>query len=227
MFIFPIGNCETSSQLPIQILLFYHYLIKTVAVLGAGAVGSYVIWGLSRRKDIRLGVLAEGKRSEKLKKGCTINGEVYHPEVWTPQETKGVDLLIVSLKYGALPGAMDSIRQVTGENTTVMSLMNGVDSEKLISDEIGASHVIYSEFAPHFFPDIFCRAIMQSGISKKSLNGLHTFTVIGYARLSENNANGGFRVKTISIFLFMGSNFYYRIDHMGRNVEQIPAECMQ
>lgn len=39
---------------------------------------------------------------------------------------------------------MDSIRQVTGENTTVMSLMNGVDSEKLISDEIGASHVIYS-----------------------------------------------------------------------------------
>jgi len=30
--------------------------IKTVAVLGAGAVGSYVIWGLSRRKDIRLRV---------------------------------------------------------------------------------------------------------------------------------------------------------------------------
>ena len=118
--------------------------IKTVAVLGAGAVGSYVIWGLSRRKDIRLGVLAEGKRAEKLKKGCTINDEVYHPEVWTPQEAKGIDLLIVSLKYGALPGAMDSIRQVTGENTTVMSLMNGVDSEKLISDEIGASHVIYS-----------------------------------------------------------------------------------
>lgn len=68
--------------------------IKTVAVFGAGAVGSYVIWGLSRRKDIRLGVLAEGKRAEKLKKGCTINDEVYHPEVWTPQEAKGVDLLI-------------------------------------------------------------------------------------------------------------------------------------
>ena len=56
---------------------------------------------------------------------------------------------------------------------------------------------------------------MQSCICKKSLNGLHTFTVIGCARLSENNANGGFRVKTISIFLFIGSNFYYRIDHMG------------
>ena len=28
--------------------------IKSVAVLGAGAVGSYVIWGLSEKKDIRL-----------------------------------------------------------------------------------------------------------------------------------------------------------------------------
>ena len=118
--------------------------IKTVAVLGAGAVGSYVIWGLSRRKDIRLGVLAEGKRAEKLKKGCTINGEIYHPEVWTPQEAKGVDLLIVSLKYGALPGAMDSIRQVTGENTTVMSLMNGVDSEEIIAEKVGAEHLLHA-----------------------------------------------------------------------------------
>ena len=42
--------------------------IKTVAVLGAGAVGSYVIWGLSNRKDIRLGVIVEGERAERMKK---------------------------------------------------------------------------------------------------------------------------------------------------------------
>ena len=118
--------------------------IKTVAVLGAGAVGSYVIWGLSRREDIRLGVIAEGERAERMKKGCVINGVTYHPEVWTPQEARGTDLLIVALKYGALPGAMDSIRTITGENTTVMSLMNGVDSEELISAEIGSVHVLHS-----------------------------------------------------------------------------------
>ena len=55
--------------------------IKTVAVLGAGAVGSYVIWGLSGREDIRLGVIAEGERAERMKKGCVINGVIYHPEV--------------------------------------------------------------------------------------------------------------------------------------------------
>ena len=54
--------------------------IKSVAVVGAGAVGSYVIWGLSEKSDIRLGVIAEGERAERLKKnGCAINGKTYHP----------------------------------------------------------------------------------------------------------------------------------------------------
>ena len=49
-------------------------IIKSVAVLGAGAVGSYVIWGLSEKKDIRLGVIASGERAKRLKnKGCKIN----------------------------------------------------------------------------------------------------------------------------------------------------------
>ena len=90
--------------------------IKSVAVLGAGAVGSYIIWGLSNRKDIKLGVIAEGERKERLEKnGCLINEKVYHPEVWTPSEANGVDLLIVSLKYGALPGAVDSIKEAVGD----------------------------------------------------------------------------------------------------------------
>ena len=60
--------------------------IKSVAVLGAGAVGSYIIWGLSSRKDIRLAVIAEGPRAERLKQqGITINGTTYH----TLPDTKG------------------------------------------------------------------------------------------------------------------------------------------
>ena len=30
--------------------------IKSVGIIGAGAVGSYVIWGLADREDIKLGV---------------------------------------------------------------------------------------------------------------------------------------------------------------------------
>ena len=119
--------------------------IKTVVVLGAGAVGSYVIWGLSGKPGIRLGVVAEGARAQRLQQnGCAINGSVYRPEVWTPEQAHGADLLVVCLKYGALPGAMDTIDQVVGENTVVMSLMNGVDSEELISARVGSDHVIWS-----------------------------------------------------------------------------------
>ena len=117
--------------------------IKKVAVLGAGAVGSYVIWGLSSRNDIELGVIAEGERAERLKQnGCTINGKIYHPKVWTPGETDAVDLLIVALKYGSLSAALESIQKATTENTVIMSLMNGVDSEEIIAEKVGVEHLL-------------------------------------------------------------------------------------
>ena len=120
--------------------------IQSVAILGAGAVGCYVLWGLADKaaaNTLQLGVVAEGSRAERLRQnGCTINGHVYHPQVWTPQQAHGVDLLIVALKYGALPGALDSIRAIVSERTVVMSLMNGVDSEELIAAQVGAAHVL-------------------------------------------------------------------------------------
>lgn len=111
--------------------------IKSVALLGAGAVGSYIIWGLSRLENINFGVVAEGSRAERLQRdGCLINNDIYRPQVWTPQEAQGVDLLIVALKYGALPEALPSIRTIAGSNTVVMSLMNGVDSEDIIAQVV-------------------------------------------------------------------------------------------
>ena len=133
--------------------------IKRVAVLGAGAVGSYVIWGLSQREDIELGVIASGARAERLKeKGCMINEVTYHPHVWTPEEAHDVDLLIVSLKYGALAGTLDDIQTIVGEHTTVMSLMNGVDSEERIAEKVDKSHILYAliKVASHKEGDGYC-----------------------------------------------------------------------
>lgn len=118
--------------------------IKSVAVLGAGAVGSYIIQGLINKPGITLGVVATGERAQRLGQGCKINNEVYHPQVWSPKEAHNVDLLIVALKYGALPGALDDIKAIAGENTTVMSLMNGVDSEDIIASVVGQEKLLYS-----------------------------------------------------------------------------------
>ena len=118
--------------------------IKTVAIFGAGAVGSYCIYGLSKC-DIQLSVIAKNERNERLKKnGCLINNIIYHPEVLTPKEAHGVDLLIVCLKYNALPDALEDIKQIVDEHTLVMSLMNGVDSEQIIGNQIGMQHMVYS-----------------------------------------------------------------------------------
>lgn len=120
-------------------------MIHTVAVLGAGAVGSYVIWGLSALDNVELGVIAEGERAQRLQKdGCKINDQIYRPQVWSPEEAAKADLLIVSLKYTALLGAMETIKKAVGPDTTVMSLMNGVDSEELIAKQVGEEHMVYS-----------------------------------------------------------------------------------
>ena len=47
-------------------------------------------------------------------------------------------------RYGALPGALDTIRTAVTESTIVMSLMNGVDSEERIAAEVGAEHLLLS-----------------------------------------------------------------------------------
>ena len=117
--------------------------IRSVAILGAGAVGSYLLWGLTDKPGVTVSVVAEGTRADRLRRaGCTINGKTYRPQVLTAAQAHGADLLIVALKYGALRGALDDICAIVGENTTVMSLMNGVDSEELIAAQVGAAHVL-------------------------------------------------------------------------------------
>ena len=118
---------------------------QTIAILGAGAVGAYLIWGLSQKDHIDFCVTASGERKQRFEnKGFLINGQLYHPTVKTPAEAKGVDLLIVTVKYNSLSDALPDIREIVGENTVVVSLMNGVDSEEIIGDAIGYEHMLYS-----------------------------------------------------------------------------------
>ena len=118
---------------------------QSVAILGAGAVGSYVMWGLAKKKEIDLCVVASGERKARYERdGFVINGQVYHPVVRTPEEASGVDLLIVATKYQALHPALGDIQTVAGEHTTVMSLMNGVDSEEIIGEVIDPSQIVHS-----------------------------------------------------------------------------------
>ncbi|MCF0229453.1 MAG: 2-dehydropantoate 2-reductase [Parasporobacterium sp.] len=119
--------------------------MKTVAILGAGAIGSYFIYCLTEKLGDDLCVVAAGDRAQRLRnEGININGVNYIPNVKTTEEAKGVDLLLVSVKYGALEGCMDDIAEIVDEHTVVLSLLNGVDSEDIIGRRIGYSHMLYS-----------------------------------------------------------------------------------
>ncbi len=119
--------------------------MKTVALMGAGAVGAYFIWGMTEPLGDSFCLVAEGARKERLEReGVTINGRVYRPPVKTPEEAAGADYLLIAVKYTALEDSLDAITRVAGGNTTVLSLLNGVNSEEVVGARVGMEHMVYS-----------------------------------------------------------------------------------
>lgn len=119
--------------------------LKKIALMGLGAVGSYIYWGLSRKEGIDLSVIADGERKERLEKeGIVINGVRYNPAVKTPAQARGADLLIVTVKYTALRDSLSDIKEIADSHTIIMSLMNGVDSEEIIAEAVDPGQIVYS-----------------------------------------------------------------------------------
>lgn len=119
--------------------------INTVGIIGAGAIGAYFMWGMDKLPKENICLIARGERKERLEKnGVIINGERYDYPVKTPEEARGVDLLLIATKYGALPSILGDVKAVVKPETAVLSLLNGVDSEKIIGKAIGEEHMLYS-----------------------------------------------------------------------------------
>ena len=117
--------------------------IRTVALIGAGAIGGYFIWGLAGALGDDFCVVADGARKERLTRdGLVINGEKAVFPVKTPEEAKGADLVLVATKYAGLPSACGEVQKILTDQTIVISLLNGVDSEEILGDAIGKEHVV-------------------------------------------------------------------------------------
>ena len=118
-----------------------------IALLGAGAVGGYFIWGFenSQSSGREFTVVAEGERRERLiKNGVKVNGKIYHPDVKTPDEAGKQDLVIVAVKGNTLRDAVTLIPPLVGEDTAIISMLNGAESEELITQAVGPEHVLHS-----------------------------------------------------------------------------------
>ncbi len=120
--------------------------LNTVALIGLGAIGCSLAPGLLKAvgpENFR--VIAGGTRKTRLENdGMTINGENYHFNIVDPGEkTTPADLVIVIVKYGSLPTAIKDIKHQVGDDTIIVSFMNGIDSEEQIAAEYGWERVIY------------------------------------------------------------------------------------
>ena len=116
---------------------------RTVALIGAVAVCAFFIRGLRDTLGDNFCVIAEGERAQRLReKGLVINGEEVFPNVRTPEEAAGADLILITTKYNGFRQILDSVKLMTAPHTVVVSALNGIDSEEMLAELIGEEHLL-------------------------------------------------------------------------------------
>ena len=120
--------------------------IKRVIILGAGAMGAYFASSFFQSPGFETALLARGERGRRLQRdGLVVNG-IHHliPVVHPDRAPWNADLVIVALKHHPLPGAVPDLEGVVGDSTTLVSVMNGLDSEETLAAAYGADKVLYA-----------------------------------------------------------------------------------
>jgi len=120
--------------------------IKKVAILGAGAMGAYFASRFFDTAGFSTVLIAKSQRLDKLKtKGLVVNGKSYAIPVINPDEaTSKVDLIIVALKHHHLEEAVQGLEKLVGDSTTIISVMNGLESEEYIGSIYGMDKMLYA-----------------------------------------------------------------------------------
>ncbi len=119
--------------------------IEKISLIGLGAMGVFFAPRLFQTYQESFWVTAGGERRKRLEqRGVTVNGVNYHFPIVSPEEKKEADLILIGVKGYSLDQAMADIKNQVGEHTLILSLLNGVDSEKKLIEVFGEEHVLYA-----------------------------------------------------------------------------------
>lgn len=121
--------------------------INTVALIGLGAIGGYLANYLQKAVGYEnLRIIASGSRKIKIERdGLLVNGNPVSFRVVSPEEImEPADLVIIITKFNALPQAILDVKNQIGEDTIIMSPLNGIESEDLVAKEYGYEKMLYS-----------------------------------------------------------------------------------
>ena len=121
-------------------------MIRRVSIIGLGALG--MMYGKNLTETLgyeNVSFIMNQERFERNKdKKYICNGEEYRYHMVPKNEAPPADLVIVAVKYPGLSSALDDMAGSVGDNTIIMSVMNGISSEKLLEERFGEEKVIYT-----------------------------------------------------------------------------------
>ncbi len=119
-----------------------------VIICGLGAVGLTYANKLKNVCDLK--ILVDDVRFERFQKNPPIlNGEKIDLDYILPSDSGKADLIIVATKASGLDSAISNIKNFVGENTIIISLLNGISSEEKIASVYGNDKVIPAYFIGH------------------------------------------------------------------------------
>ena len=119
---------------------------ERISIIGAGAMGAAYA---SMFHDMNPGCVffhAGGQRYRRLREqGVIVNGRPFSIPVIKPDDNvPPSDLVLVAVKNHHLPEATKDMRNVVGEKTLFLSVMNGIESEVQIGAVYGMEKVLYA-----------------------------------------------------------------------------------
>lgn len=119
--------------------------IKTVGLIGMGAIGTVYGNLLNKGFGSNFTVISDESRKEKLKKnGFTLNGDTFYPTVVSNSDNKiKYDLIVFAVKNYQLESSIEDIRSFVGENTVLITFLNGVTARDVIQKAYPKNKVLY------------------------------------------------------------------------------------
>lgn len=158
--------------------------MKRITIIGCGAVGALYGRRLSELSGESLSFLVDAERKRRYEReGIFINGERAPFRFVTADEAEIPDLIIIATKNHHLEAAIAMMAPLVGESTTILSLLNGIESEGDLSAAFGPSHVLYG----------FC-----VGLNSTHLGNTITYTAEGRIVFGEKDNTNSERVAALS-----------------------------
>lgn len=120
--------------------------IRDVVIIGMGAMGSGYAWQITKyNKEAKVfGIVRDSQRYRE--QPIMVNDQKLPVECYSFEELLNhpMDLIIVAVKSYNLPDVINHMASMVGDETIIISLLNGLTSEEKLIQAFGENHVLYA-----------------------------------------------------------------------------------